>query len=119
MTSIQESLSGSLKEKKEGVQQAIEDYVEEDSRSSSVDEFGHGNGSFGTAYFNVVCVVAGTGTLGLPKAFAMGGWLGILILFLAWGMSVYSGILLIECLYCKSGERLHDFKQVGKAAFGK
>jgi amino acid permease len=51
---------------------------------------GHkGSGSFFTAYFNVVCVVAGTGTLGLPKALAIGGWLGLLILSLAWGMAIY------------------------------
>lgn len=45
----------------------IDNYVEEDRASSIVNEFGHGNGNFLTAYFNVVCVVAGTGTLGLPK----------------------------------------------------
>lgn len=51
---------------------------------------GHkGTGTFFTAYFNVVCVVAGTGTLGLPRALALGGWLGLLILGLAWGMAIY------------------------------
>lgn len=85
---------------------------------TSSNEFGHGKGSFLTAYFNVVCVVAGTGTLGLPKAFAQGGWLGILILLLAYTMAVYSGIVLIRCLYYKPGERLHGFKQMGTAAFG-
>ena len=85
---------------------------------STNDQFGHGQGSFLTAYFNVVCVVAGTGTLGLPKAFAIGGWLGILILLLAYGMAVYSGIILIRCLYYKPGTRLHDYKSVGTAAFG-
>lgn len=48
-------------------QTTIDNYVEEDRASSIVNEFGHGNGSFMTAYFNIVCVVAGTGTLGLPK----------------------------------------------------
>lgn len=42
------------------------------------------------AYFNVVCVIAGTGTLGLPYALAQGGWIGILILCLAWWMSTVS-----------------------------
>lgn len=92
-----------------------EEEVFEDEKAN---EFGHGNGNFLTAYFNVVCVVAGTGTLGLPKAFAQGGWLGILILLLAYTMSVYSGIVLIRCLYYKPGSRLHDFKQIGVAAFG-
>ncbi|KAI8091275.1 transmembrane amino acid transporter protein-domain-containing protein [Gilbertella persicaria] len=99
-------------------QTTIDNYVEEDRASSIVNEFGHGSGNFMTAYFNVVCVVAGTGTLGLPKAFAEGGWLGILILFLAYFMSVYSGIVLIRCLYYKPGHRLHDYKAIGTAAFG-
>ncbi|KAG2206112.1 hypothetical protein INT47_003761 [Mucor saturninus] len=99
-------------------QTTIDNYVEEDRASSIVNEFGHGEGNFMTAYFNVVCVVAGTGTLGLPKAFAEGGWLGILILCLAYAMAVYSGIVLIRCLYYKPGHRLHDYKQIGTAAFG-
>ncbi|KAI9315215.1 transmembrane amino acid transporter protein-domain-containing protein [Dichotomocladium elegans] len=86
--------------------------------SDDCNEFGHGKGHMMTAYFNVVCVVAGTGTLGLPRAFADGGWLGILILMLAYLMAVYSGIVLIRCLYYKAGQRLHDFKAVGTAAFG-
>ncbi|KAI8139730.1 transmembrane amino acid transporter protein-domain-containing protein [Fennellomyces sp. T-0311] len=105
-------------EKSEVVETTIEDYVAEDDNSSVKNDFGHGTGSFATAYFNVVCVVAGTGTLGLPHAFAGGGWLGILILCLAWLMAVYSGIILIQCLYCKPGERLHDYKQIGLAAYG-
>ncbi|KAI8072991.1 transmembrane amino acid transporter protein-domain-containing protein [Gongronella butleri] len=78
-----------------------------------------GSGGFLIAFFNVTCVVAGTGTLGLPKAFAEGGWIGVLILMLSYGMAVYSGIVLIRCLYYKPGERLANFKAVGRAAFGK
>jgi amino acid permease len=99
------------------VEQTAIDRLEED-RASSINEFGHGSGNFMTAYFNVVCVVAGTGTLGLPSAFAKGGWLGILILILAYVMSVYSGIVLIRCLYHQPGKRLHDYKAIGTAAFG-
>lgn len=51
-------------------------------------------------------------------AFADGGWLGILILILAYAMAVYSGIILIRCLYHKPGQRLHDYKAIGTAAFG-
>ncbi|KAG1474904.1 hypothetical protein G6F56_000057 [Rhizopus delemar] len=107
--------SDSFKEYKS--EEVIVERVEEDC-ASIVSHFGRGDGSFFTAYFNIVCVVAGTGTLGLPKAFAVGGWLGILILMLAYVMSVYSGIILIKCLYYKPGKRLHDFKAVGTAAFG-
>ena len=49
----------------------------------------HAGSSF-LAYFNVVCVVAGTGTLGLPFALGQGGWIGILIIILAWTMSIVS-----------------------------
>lgn len=43
--------------------------------------FSHGvdnseGGSSFLAYFNVVCVVAGTGALGLPYALKQGGWIG-------------------------------------------
>jgi amino acid permease len=33
-------------------------------------------------------------------------------------MAVYSGIILIRCLYYKPGHRLHDYKAIGTAAFG-
>lgn len=42
----------------------------------------------------------------------------MLILMLAYGMSVYSGVILIRCLYYKPGHRLHDFKEIGIHAFG-
>ncbi|KAI9357411.1 transmembrane amino acid transporter protein-domain-containing protein [Pilaira anomala] len=114
-----ESKTPSIKSEKFKVEQTtVDNYVEEDRASSIVNEFGHGDGSFMTAYFNIVCVVAGTGTLGLPKAFADGGWLGILILILAYAMAVYSGVILIRCLYYKPGQRLHDYKAIGTAAFG-
>ncbi|KAI7868416.1 transmembrane amino acid transporter protein-domain-containing protein [Spinellus fusiger] len=80
--------------------------------------FGHGSAKTITAYFHVVCVVAGTGTLSLPRALADGGWIGILLLLLSYTMAVYSGIILIRCLYYKPGQRLCDYKAVGAAAFG-
>ncbi|CAO3618771.1 unnamed protein product [Cunninghamella blakesleeana] len=79
----------------------IEDY-QEDLNESLEGDHGRGEGSFFTAYFNIVCVIAGTGTLGLPHAFSL----------------VYSGLILIKCLYYQPGKRLHDFKEVGNAAFG-
>lgn len=33
-------------------------------------------------------------------------------------MSVYNGTILIRCLYYKPGHRLHDYKEVGYAAYG-
>jgi vesicular inhibitory amino acid transporter len=75
-------------------------------------------GSAFLAYFNVVCVVAGTGTLGLPYALRLGGWIGILILFLAWFMSMYTGVLLIRCLYANGKQRLLSYKEIATSCFG-
>lgn len=49
---------------------------------------------------------------------ALGGWLGIFIMFLSFAMAMYSGNIIIRCLYYKPGHRLHDYKAVGTAAFG-
>ncbi|KAG1465475.1 hypothetical protein G6F56_004878 [Rhizopus delemar] len=77
----------------------------------------HAGSSF-LAYFNVVCVVAGTGTLGLPYALRLGGWIGIFILFLSWSMSVYTGVLLIRCLYANGKQRLLSYKEIATSCFG-
>lgn len=45
------------------------------SFSHGVDRDSEGGSSF-LAYFNIVCVVAGTGALGLPYALRQGGWIG-------------------------------------------
>jgi amino acid permease len=71
------------------------------------------------AYFNVVCIVAGTGTLGLPMALAQGGWIGMLIIFLSWSMSIYTGVILIRCLYANGESRLHTYKEIATSAFGR
>lgn len=76
------------------------------------------NGSSIRAYLNVVCVIAGTGILGLPMALRLGGWIGLLILALAWGMSIYTSILLIRCLYANEEKRLSTYKDVATEAFG-
>jgi vesicular inhibitory amino acid transporter len=51
------------------------------------------------AYVNVVSVLAGAGTLGLPAALRDAGWIGVLILLLACAMAIYANQKLIECLY--------------------
>lgn len=45
------------------------------------------------------CVIAGTGTLGMPYAVAQSGWIGSVIIVLALLMSAYTGLVLIESLY--------------------
>ncbi|KAI9292585.1 hypothetical protein K502DRAFT_295122 [Neoconidiobolus thromboides FSU 785] len=74
--------------------------------------------SFG-AYFNIVCAVAGTGTLGLPYAIKIGGWLSMLIFLLVGVLAIYTSKLLIECLYYKPGHRLDHFADIGEVSFGK
>lgn len=69
-------------------------------------------------YFNVVCVVAGTGILGLPMALRQGGWIGLLILFLSWTMSTYTASILIRCLYATDKGRLATYKAIATTAFG-
>ncbi|KAI8394123.1 transmembrane amino acid transporter protein-domain-containing protein [Radiomyces spectabilis] len=75
-------------------------------------------GSGFLAYFNIVCVIAGTGTLGLPYALKQGGWIGLLILFLAWTMSVYTGVILIRCLYANGKHRISSYKEIATESFG-
>ncbi|KAF9361797.1 hypothetical protein BGX26_011792 [Mortierella sp. AD094] len=71
------------------------------------------------AYANVVCVVAGTGTLGLPYALNMGGWISVGILVLSLIMSVYTAILLMKCLYYNGKYRLSSYQEIGRHAFGR
>jgi amino acid permease len=105
------------------------EYQESTKEVTSIHEFEYGEegiidvnrehaGTAWMAYVNVVCVVAGTGTLGLPVALKQGGWLGILILFLSWSMSIYTGIILVRCLYANGKERLSTYKEVATSAFG-
>ncbi|KAG0380729.1 hypothetical protein BGX24_005607 [Mortierella sp. AD032] len=75
-------------------------------------------GSNFLAYANVVCVVAGTGTLGLPYALKLGGWIGVGILLLSLLMSIYTAILLMKCLYYNGKYRLSSYQEVGRHAFG-
>ncbi|KAI9252596.1 transmembrane amino acid transporter protein-domain-containing protein [Sporodiniella umbellata] len=75
-------------------------------------------GSSKLAYFNVVCVVAGSGTLGLPQALQQGGWIGLFVIFLSWAMSIYTGVILVRCLYANGRTRLNTYKDVATAAFG-
>ncbi|KAF9181925.1 hypothetical protein BGZ51_003039 [Haplosporangium sp. Z 767] len=76
-------------------------------------------GSNFLAYANVVCVVAGTGTLGLPYALKLGGWIGVGILLLSLIMSIYTAILLMKCLYYNGKYRLSSYQEIGRHAFGK
>ncbi|KAG0257005.1 hypothetical protein DFQ27_005359 [Actinomortierella ambigua] len=76
-------------------------------------------GSNFAAYANVVCAVAGTGTLGLPYALKLGGWIGVGVLILSLLMSIYAAVLLMKCLYYDGIHRLSSYQEVGRHAFGR
>ncbi|KAI8331988.1 transmembrane amino acid transporter protein-domain-containing protein [Choanephora cucurbitarum] len=89
------------------------------SFSHGVDADDSKRGSSFLAYFNIVCVVAGTGALSLPYALKQGGWIGLFILGLSWFFSTYSGVILIRCLYYNGKTRLSSYQEVAEEAFGK
>lgn len=95
--------------------------VNSDKESDTVDLLAERpeQGSNFLAYANVVCVVAGTGTLGLPYALKLGGWIGVGILLLSLIMSIYTAILLMKCLYYNGKYRLESYQEVGRHAFGR
>ncbi|KAI8577327.1 hypothetical protein K450DRAFT_282713 [Umbelopsis ramanniana AG] len=77
------------------------------------------NASNTSAFINIVCVVAGSGTLGIPYALRQSGWIGLFLLMLSAVMSNYAGALLIKCLYYDPKRRLSGFPEIGYEAFGK
>ncbi|ORY08254.1 hypothetical protein K493DRAFT_201125 [Basidiobolus meristosporus CBS 931.73] len=79
----------------------------------------HRTGSSFGAYFNIVCVIAGTGTLQLPLTLKQGGWISIIMIILSACIATYTGNLLIKCLYYDGVTRLPDYPSVGEAAYGK
>ncbi|KAI8868774.1 hypothetical protein GQ42DRAFT_163907 [Ramicandelaber brevisporus] len=79
----------------------------------------HRKGSSFGAFFNIICVVVGTGCLQLPYALAISGWMGVALIVISGFIGVYSGDLLIRCLYHDPKRRLLGYTAVGEAAFGK
>ncbi|KAI8382385.1 transmembrane amino acid transporter protein-domain-containing protein, partial [Blakeslea trispora] len=71
-------------------------------------------GSSFTAFFNVVCVVAGTGALGLPYSLKQGTWDHNLM------MSPFldTGVILIKSMYYDPKRRLSSYQEVATEAFG-
>ncbi|KAK9721637.1 hypothetical protein K7432_003264 [Basidiobolus ranarum] len=94
---------------------AIESHKPNASENELFDEGNHGS-NLG-AYFNLVCIMAGTGILQLPLCLMEGGWIGILSILLCATIVYYTGNLLIKCLYV-DGIRLNSLPEVGEAAFG-
>ncbi|CAG8780634.1 11921_t:CDS:2, partial [Dentiscutata erythropus] len=76
------------------------------------------SGSSWAAYVNVICVVAGTGILGLPYAIKQGGWIAMSLIVLSTLITFHTSVILIKCLYYKENKRLSSYGDIGYAAFG-
>ncbi|KAI9272657.1 transmembrane amino acid transporter protein-domain-containing protein [Phascolomyces articulosus] len=70
------------------------------------------------AYYNIVCLVAGTGMLGLSSALKQGGWAGLVMVLLAWWMSSYTAVIMQKCMYKGKNRRLASFKEIATESFG-
>ncbi|KAF9300130.1 hypothetical protein BGZ74_008253, partial [Mortierella antarctica] len=117
--------TGSLDGKDRGTDDktlASETSPESDERSLTLPVSMRGVREGGVSTFKtcaaLVCVVGGTGTLGMPHAVAQSGWAGAMIIALALFMSTYTGIILIECLYLKTDTRRTSYQDIAKAAYG-
>ncbi|GKB67146.1 amino acid transporter AVT1C-like protein [Tanacetum coccineum] len=73
--------------------------------------------SFSQAVINGVNLLCGVGLLSTPYAAKQGGWVGLSILFIFCGLSLYTGILLSRCLDSRPG--LKSYPDIGEAAFGR
>ncbi|KAG0309848.1 hypothetical protein BGZ98_005388 [Dissophora globulifera] len=102
----------------EKVQDIDSDSISAKSLSDAYDNAPAGKSTNFQAYVNVVSVLAGAGTLGLPAALRDAGWIGLLILAIACAMSIYSNQKLIKCLYHDGRNRLREYPDVAHAAFG-
>ncbi|KAJ2149118.1 hypothetical protein GGH15_006700, partial [Coemansia sp. RSA 562] len=70
------------------------------------------------AYLNLICVVIGTGSLGLPKTFEQAGWIGIILLVVCGFIGAFTGVIIVRCLNMMDGRRERSFNQIGQSAFG-
>ncbi|KAJ1679451.1 hypothetical protein EV182_002022 [Spiromyces aspiralis] len=71
-----------------------------------------------STYFNIVCIIAGTGILQLPYALSEGGWSAVLLIALAALMSNFTANATVRCLYYKPGRRLDGYSEAANEAFG-
>ncbi|CAG8620151.1 21178_t:CDS:2 [Gigaspora margarita] len=87
--------------------------------SLGVEEEAVVSGSSWAAYVNIICVVAGSGILGLPYAIKLGGWIALSLIVLSMLISLHTSVILIKCLYYnRNGKRLNSYGDIGFAAFG-
>ncbi|KAF8982836.1 hypothetical protein BGZ46_000472 [Entomortierella lignicola] len=96
----------------------VAESVSSESLTDAYSNVPEGKASNFQAYVNVVSVLAGAGTLGLPAALRDAGWVGLIILAFASVMAIYSNQKLIKCLYYDGRTRLREYPDVAYAAFG-
>ncbi|KAG9294342.1 hypothetical protein G9A89_001847 [Geosiphon pyriformis] len=96
---------------------ATEDSIVEESINASA-EHQEEKGSNWTAFVHIVCIIAGSGTLGIAYAIKQGGWVSIVSLIVAAIGAVYSNNKLIETLYYDSKTRKNSITQIAQDAFG-
>ncbi|KAI8987699.1 transmembrane amino acid transporter protein-domain-containing protein [Mycotypha africana] len=102
-------LRGFITEKKASFSSPIKDKDEQNINEYQSAEFGidrSNQGSSFAAFFNIVCVVAGTGALGLPYALALGGWID-------------TALILVRSMYYDGQKRLGSYQEIAEEAFGK
>ncbi|RHZ75903.1 hypothetical protein Glove_208g172 [Diversispora epigaea] len=77
-------------------------------------------GSNWAAYMNIVCVLAGSGTLGIPYAIQLGGWISVPILIISATMTYYANTKLIECLHYdeQNSKRKTSMSDLAYEAYG-
>lgn len=71
-----------------------------------------------SAFFHIVCVMAGTGILQLPYALKSGGWFSLFWIFISGPMVFYSGKFTTACLYHDGLNRLNGYIDIGGAVLG-
>ncbi|ORX81387.1 hypothetical protein K493DRAFT_316502 [Basidiobolus meristosporus CBS 931.73] len=71
-----------------------------------------------SAYWHLLCILAGSGSLSLPYVLGTTGWIGVIIIVLCTLFAIYNNILLVRCLYANPEKRMNTYTDIGQASFG-
>ncbi|KAK9765047.1 hypothetical protein K7432_006932 [Basidiobolus ranarum] len=71
-----------------------------------------------SAFWHLLCILAGSGSLSLPYVLGNAGWIGVIIIVLCTLFAIYNNILLVRCLYAIPDRRLSSYTEIGYASFG-
>ncbi|KAK9728362.1 hypothetical protein K7432_001152 [Basidiobolus ranarum] len=71
-----------------------------------------------SAFWHLLCILAGSGSLSLPYVLGNAGWIGVIIIALCTLFAVYNNVLLVRCLYAIPDRRLNSYTEIGQASFG-